>query len=161
MLALLVFIYLGLASSAGTVPLQALPGFYGFVASFEPLRQIVGAIRAILYFNAAGDAGLDRGLVLTAIGLVLWVAVGTAVTRWYDRKGLDRIQPELIEHLQASVRYYQDRAATAGADPSGAPAQADRGGADSATRSPTPSLIDFSRDLPGQPARAPPPAAVT
>jgi hypothetical protein len=40
MLALLVFIYLGLASSGGTVPLQALPGFYRFVASFEPLRQI-------------------------------------------------------------------------------------------------------------------------
>ena len=41
------------------------------MASFGPLRPIVGAIRAILYlyFNAAGESGLDRGLVLTAIGL--------------------------------------------------------------------------------------------
>jgi hypothetical protein len=64
----IVFVYLAPASSGGTVPLQALPGFYRFVANFEPLRQIVGAVRAILYFNGAGDAGLDRGLLLTSIG---------------------------------------------------------------------------------------------
>lgn len=79
------------------------------MASFEPLRQIVGAIRAILYFNAAGDAGLTRGLVLTTIGLVVWVAAVTAVTWWYDRRRLDRIRPELLEYVQASARAFQDR----------------------------------------------------
>src|SRR6202041_1379968 len=93
LVALLVFVYLALASSGGTVPLQALGGFYRFVANFEPLRQILGGVRAILYFNASGDAGLNRGLILTAIGLVFWVLVGAGVTIWYDRKGLDRLPP--------------------------------------------------------------------
>ena len=88
LLALLAFVYLGLASSGGTIPVQALGGFFQFVANFEPLRQIVTAVRAILYFNATGGAGLDRALALTAIGLVLWVVAGVAVTLWYDKNGL-------------------------------------------------------------------------
>ena len=107
LLALLVFVYLALASSGGTVPLQALSGFYRFVANFEPLRQILDGIRAILYFNATGDAGLYRGLLLTAIGLAFWLVIGTAITRWYDRKGFHRIQPELLEYVQRSAAGYQ------------------------------------------------------
>jgi YhgE/Pip-like protein len=110
LLALIVFVYLALASSGGTVPLQALSGFYRFVANFEPLRQILDGIRAILYFNAAADAGLARGLTLTAIGLVFWVAVGAAVTKWYDHRGLHRMQPELLEYVQRSAQAYQPRA---------------------------------------------------
>jgi hypothetical protein len=109
LLALLVFVYLALASSGGTVPLQALGGFYRFVANFEPLRQILGGVRAILYFNAAGDAGLERGLVLAAIGLVFWVVLGAAVTVWYDHKGLYRLQPEAMDYVHSAVRAYQDR----------------------------------------------------
>jgi YhgE/Pip-like protein len=106
LLALLVFVYLALASSGGTVPLQALAGFYRFVANFEPLRQILDGVRAILYFNAAGAAGLDRALVLTGIGLIFWLLVGTAVTKWYDHRGLARIQPELLEYVHRSARAY-------------------------------------------------------
>ncbi|HTV11604.1 MAG TPA: DUF3533 domain-containing protein [Acidimicrobiales bacterium] len=109
LLGLLGFVYLALASSGGTIPLQALAGFYRFVANFEPLRQILGAVRAIIYFNAAGDAGLDRGLVLTSIGLVLWVVVGFAVTAWYDRKGMYRVEPGLGEAVTTSVRAYRDQ----------------------------------------------------
>ena len=108
LLGLLGFVYLALASSGGTIPLQALGGFYRFVANFEPLRQILGAVRAIIYFNAAGDAGLDRGLLLTSIGLVFWVVVGLVVTAWYDRKGLYRIEPGLSEFVTSSVRAYKD-----------------------------------------------------
>jgi YhgE/Pip-like protein len=109
LLALIVFVYLALASSGGTVPLQALSGFYRFVANFEPLRQILDGVRAILYFNAAADAGLARGLTLTAIGLGFWVVVGAAVTKWYDHKGLHRLQPELLEYVQRSAEAYQPR----------------------------------------------------
>jgi YhgE/Pip-like protein len=120
LIALLVFVYLALASSGGTVPLQALAGFYRFVANFEPLRQIVGGVRAILYFNGMGVAGLDRGLLLTAIGLVFWLVVGAAVTTWYDRKGFHRIHPDTLEYAYESVRKYHERdlpgAAAAGHD---------------------------------------------
>ncbi len=108
-MALLVFVYLALASSGGTVPLQALSGFYRFVANFEPLRQILDGVRAILYFNAAGDAGLDRALVLTTIGLVFWIIVGVGITTWYDRRGLPRIQPELLEYVQQSAATYREQ----------------------------------------------------
>jgi hypothetical protein len=103
------------------VPLQALSGFFRFVANFEPLRQIVGAARAILYFNGAGDAGLNRGLVLTAIGLVFWAIAGIVITNWYDRKGLYRLHPDTLEYVQASVRAYQSRGA-GGIDEDGSPA---------------------------------------
>lgn len=104
LLALLAFVYLGLASSGGTIPVQALGGFFRFVANFEPLRQIVAAVRAILYFNAAGDAGLDRALALTAIGLVVWVIAGRVITLWYDERGFDRMpttMPALVPRSSA------------------------------------------------------------
>jgi YhgE/Pip-like protein len=125
LLGLLIFVYLALASSGGTVPIQALPAFFRFVAIFEPLRQILSAVRAILYFDAMGDAGLDRGLILTAIGLVFWVVVGVAATRWYDRKGYQRLRPEILEYAHSSVAAYHEQRNAADPGPSQAPAQAD------------------------------------
>jgi uncharacterized phage infection (PIP) family protein YhgE len=123
LIALLIFVYLALASSGGTVPLQALGGFYRFVANFEPLRQILGGVRSILYFNAAADAGLGRGLILTAIGLVFWVSVGVIVTTWYDRRGLYRLQPEVMAYAHTSVRAYKQQQQSSGTEsgPDGAP----------------------------------------
>jgi YhgE/Pip-like protein len=109
LIALLVFIYLSLASSGGTVPLQALSGFFRFLATFEPLRQILGGVRAILYFDAQGTAGLTRAWVATALGLVFWLVLGTAVTTWYDRRGLYRIQPELLGYIDRVARAYMEQ----------------------------------------------------
>jgi YhgE/Pip-like protein len=110
LLAMLLFVYLALASSGGTIPVQALPSFFRFAASFEPLRQVLGGVRAILYFNAQGDAGLTRGLVLTTAGLIFWLIAGAAVTRWYDRRGMDRLQPDVLEFVQRSASAYAARA---------------------------------------------------
>lgn len=106
LVAMLLFVYLALASSGGTIPLQALPGSLRFVANFEPLRQVLDGVRSILYFGAAGDAGLTRGVVLTTAGLVFWLVVGFAVTRWYDRRGLDRIEPDVLEFVRHSASSY-------------------------------------------------------
>jgi len=106
LIAMLLFIYLALASSGGTIPVQALPAFFRFVADFEPLRQVLAGVRAILYFNAQADAGLTHGIVLTAIGLVFWIIVGAAVTIWYDRLGLHRLRPETVKYAQQSARAY-------------------------------------------------------
>ncbi|HTX00912.1 MAG TPA: DUF3533 domain-containing protein [Acidimicrobiales bacterium] len=123
-IAMLVFVYLALASSGGTIPLQALWGFFRFVASFEPLRQILGGVRSILYFNGAGDAGLDRGLVLTAIGFAFWGVAGVVVTKWYDHRGLYRLRPETLEYVQVTARAYAERG-TAGAAGAAGAADAD------------------------------------
>lgn len=93
LLAMLFFVYVGLASSGGTIPLEALPGVLQWLAEFEPLRQILAGTRAILYFDARADAGLTRALVAAAVGLVFWLVVGTVVVRWHDRKGFNRIDP--------------------------------------------------------------------
>jgi YhgE/Pip-like protein len=116
LVAILVFVYLALASSGGTVPIEALSGFYRFIANFEPLRQILGGVRAILYLNAQGAAGLTRAWVATALGLVFWVAVGAAITIWYDRRGLDRMSPDLLEYVNRAASDYvrEDRRSPAG-----------------------------------------------
>ncbi len=115
LVALLVFVYLGLASAGGTVPVEALPGVLKLVSSVDPLRQILDGVRAILYFDARGDAGLERGLIATGVGLVFWLAFGAFFVTRYDRKGLHRIDPALVAYVNRAADAYA-------ADPSaGAP----------------------------------------
>jgi YhgE/Pip-like protein len=121
LVAIMVFVYLALASSGGTVPIQALSGFFRFLASFEPMRQIVGGTRAVLYFNASGEAGLTRAFVLTALGLAFWLALGALVTTWYDRKGFYRMPPGLMDYVDRAVHGYKEQTAQGtptSADPS-------------------------------------------
>jgi YhgE/Pip-like protein len=106
LVAMLVFIYLALASSGGTTPLQALPPTLRFAANFEPLRQILDGVRAILYFDASGPAGLTRGFIMSVVGLAFWLVIGIAVTVWYDRRKLYRMHPELLAYINESVRGY-------------------------------------------------------
>lgn len=100
LIAMLLFVYLGLASAGGTFPLQALPGVLRLVNQVEPLRQILSGTRSILYFGAKGNAGLTGGVVAAASGLIFWLVIGTAVVRWYDRRGLHRIAPATLAYIQ-------------------------------------------------------------
>ncbi|MER5472433.1 DUF3533 domain-containing protein [Streptomyces sp. NPDC002935] len=94
LVSMFVFIVLGLPSSGATVPLQAVPGFYRFLSVFEPMRQLSDGVRAILFFDARADAGLDRAWLMIAIGSLLALLFGFAMTRYYDRKGLTRLTPQ-------------------------------------------------------------------
>ncbi len=107
LIALLLFVYLGLASAGGTVPIQALPSPLKLVSQIEPLRQILAGTRSILYFNAGGSAGLTRGLITATAGLIFWLALGTVIVKWYDRKGFHRIHPDLLAHVHKTVSAYQ------------------------------------------------------
>jgi YhgE/Pip-like protein len=106
---LLVFVYAGLASAGGTVPLAALPTALRWLAEVEPLRQVLDGTRAILFFNAQADAGLTRSVAAAASGLGFWLIVGTIIVRWYDAKGLNRIDPELLTYINASADKYRAR----------------------------------------------------
>ncbi|WP_432196131.1 DUF3533 domain-containing protein [Streptomyces sp. bgisy027] len=90
----LVFIGMAVPTAGATTPIEALPGFYRFLAEFEPLRQITAGVRSILYYDAQGDAGLTRGWVMMAAGLLAAALFGFGVLGWYDRKGLHRIPAE-------------------------------------------------------------------
>ncbi|MFI5868052.1 YhgE/Pip domain-containing protein [Streptomyces sp. NPDC051546] len=93
LVSMFVFIVMALPSSGATVPLEALPGFYRWLAVFEPMRQLSGGVRAILYFDARADAGLTRAWLMIALGAVLALLFGFAATTYYDRKGLRRRPP--------------------------------------------------------------------
>lgn len=107
LIGLLLFVYAGLASAGGTVPVEALPGPLRMLSYLEPLRQILRGTRSIMYLGARGDAGLTRGTVAAALGLLFWLIVGTAVVKWYDRKGLYRLHPDLLEHASHVVKGYK------------------------------------------------------
>jgi hypothetical protein len=112
LIGLLVFVYAGLASAGGTVPVEALPGFLHTLSYVEPLRQVLAGTRSILYFDAQGVAGLTRGTVAAAAGLLFWLVLGAVVVRWYDRKRLYRLQPDLLAHVSRSVQEYKAKQAT-------------------------------------------------
>jgi YhgE/Pip-like protein len=107
LIGLLLFVYGGLASAGGTVPIEALPAGLHLLSYVEPLRQVLAGTRSIMYFGAQGVAGLTRGTVAASAGLVLWLVLGAVVVRWYDRKGLYRIQPEVLAHVSDAVQEYK------------------------------------------------------
>jgi hypothetical protein len=109
LVAMILFIYLGLASSGGTVPLQAVPGFYRVIGYVEPFREILDGVRAIVYFGARANAGLSQSWIVVACELAFWLVVGTAITTSYDRRGLYRMQPELMEYVKRSAEAYAQR----------------------------------------------------
>jgi YhgE/Pip-like protein len=107
LVALIIFVYAGLASAGGTVPLEALPTPLRWLAEAEPLRQVVDGTRAILYLDAQADAGLTRSVTAASAGLVFWLIVGAVVVRWYDARGLHRIDPELLSYIHTSADAYK------------------------------------------------------
>jgi YhgE/Pip-like protein len=96
LLAMILLVYLSLASSGGTVPIQALPGIFQTIGHLEPLRNTLAGTRAILYFDARGDAGLTHSFVVLALEFVFWAIFGLGFTSWYDHRKLDRLSPDLI-----------------------------------------------------------------
>ncbi|MGA5214820.1 YhgE/Pip domain-containing protein [Streptomyces cinereoruber] len=94
LVSMFVFIALALPSSGATVPLEATPGFYRFLGIFEPMHQLSEGVRAILYFDARADAGLARGWIMIAVGVVAALLFGFAMTHYYDRRGLRRLTPQ-------------------------------------------------------------------
>lgn len=87
---LFVFVILSLPSAGGSMPLEETPTLYRWLGSFEPMHQIYLGTRAILFFDAKGDAGLSRGVIYSFAALLVGLLVGLAVTRTYDVRGFVR-----------------------------------------------------------------------
>ncbi|MBM7369408.1 YhgE/Pip domain-containing protein [Gordonia hydrophobica] len=86
-----VFVFLGLPSAGATIPLEATPQFFAWLSSFEPLHQVYVGIRAIVFFDARGAAGLTHAVIMTIIGLLIGAAVGLGTAYYYERRGLPRL----------------------------------------------------------------------
>ena len=91
LVSIFVFVIIGLPSAGATVPLQAAPQFFGWLANFEPMHQVFLGTRALLYFDGQADAGLSRALIMTTIGLLTGLLLGAVITYLYDRRGSHRI----------------------------------------------------------------------
>ena len=88
---MLVFVILGLPSAGATVPLEATPAFFRWLAKFEPMHQVFLGARALLYLDGGPGSGLSHALTMTAIGMAVGLLLGAVVTRSYDRRGYHRI----------------------------------------------------------------------
>jgi len=87
---LVFFVVFGLPSSGGTLPLEASPRFFEWIAAVEPMHVIYLGVRAVLYFDADLSAGLGRSIIQCMIGLLVGVLLGLLGTKYYDRKGWHR-----------------------------------------------------------------------
>lgn len=87
---LIFFVVFGLPSSGGTLPLEASPRFFEWVAAVEPMHVIYLGVRSVLYFDADLSAGLARSVIQCFVGLLLGAALGFLGTKFYDRKGWHR-----------------------------------------------------------------------
>ncbi|MFD4291627.1 YhgE/Pip domain-containing protein [Rhodococcus sp. NPDC058505] len=87
---LIIFVVLGLPSAGGTIPIEATPPFFGWLASFEPMHQVFLGVRALLYFGEGGARELTHAVTMTAIGLAVGLVIGAVTAALYDRKGFHR-----------------------------------------------------------------------
>lgn len=84
---LIFFVILGLPSSGGTVPLEASPKIFSWIAAVEPMHLVYYGVRSILYFDVDFSSGLGRSVVMTVAGLVFGLLLGVIGTKYYDGKG--------------------------------------------------------------------------
>lgn len=101
LVSMFVFVILGLPSAGATVPLEATPSFFGWLAKFEPMHQVFLGTRALLYLDGRPDAGMSQALTLTTVGLVIGLLLGGVIARIYDRRGYHRI-PAVPESTPAA-----------------------------------------------------------
>jgi hypothetical protein len=102
LVSMFVFVILGLPSAGATVPLQAAPQFFGFLANFDPMHQVFLGTRALLYLNGEADAGLSHSLTMLTVWLVLGLLLGGILTYIYDRRGSQRTAPALAAATPSS-----------------------------------------------------------
>ena len=70
-------IILGLVSSGGLAPLEALPGFYQSYAAWLLLRYVIDGLRALLFYEGRSVAGLGDAVRVLGAYLAGSVVLGT------------------------------------------------------------------------------------
>ncbi|RAK30444.1 uncharacterized protein DUF3533 [Actinoplanes lutulentus] len=85
------FVALSLASGP-TVPVEALPGWLRSLTTVTAMHPVLDGVRAILFFDARGAAGLGHAWIRLGIGAVAGAALGLLAAWLYDRN------PRLTRH---------------------------------------------------------------
>lgn len=101
-LSMIYLVFLGLPSAGAVVPVEALPGFFSWIANLSPLHYTWLGIRDVLFFGAERGAGLGTSVLgLTAIlmvALVLTLSLAPVWDRISGRRGIDRGTEHGLEH---------------------------------------------------------------
>jgi uncharacterized phage infection (PIP) family protein YhgE len=116
LVSMLIFVILGLPSAGATVPLEATPPFFRWLAEFEPMHQVFLGTRSLVYLKGQADTGLAQALIMTSVGLIIGLLLGGIITHLYDRKGFHRI-PGAVEMAIAREHQAQYRARQSKAEP--------------------------------------------
>lgn len=97
------FVALAMTSSGGTVPIEATPPFFHWLATVEPMHGIVLGVKSILYFDATGASGLTEAWTRVLIGMGIGLILGIIVAVLYDRtRFLRHPVPELSETVMGT-----------------------------------------------------------
>lgn len=86
LLAILTQTFLGAPSARGIFPKEMLPAFYQWTGSVLPLRYITDGVRAIVFYDANGAAGLTRGVTGLVIITIISLVVSGGFAWWQDRR---------------------------------------------------------------------------
>lgn len=87
------FVALAMTSSAGTIPIEATPGFFHLLAKFEPMQPIVAGLRSTLYLHSTPLSGLHTAWIHIVVGGLVAVVAGVTITGLYDRNPSFTRQP--------------------------------------------------------------------
>lgn len=98
-LSLLLNVILGLVSSGGLAPIQALPGAYQAYAEWLPLRHAADGLRSLVFFDGRMAAGLESALwtlgAYVAVAMLFGYAVALARGMYAHRsKTVVKSRPE-------------------------------------------------------------------
>lgn len=84
-LSMIYLIFLGLPSAGAVVPVEALPGFFAWLARIEPLHYTWLGVRDVLFFSAEGSSGLGTGAWGLLVIMVCFLAAAAALSPLWDR----------------------------------------------------------------------------
>lgn len=77
---------LGVPSAMGVFPAQLMPPFYRAMGDVLPVRYLSDAVRALIYFDGNGDAGLTRGVVVLALYAAASLVLGALASWWISSR---------------------------------------------------------------------------
>ncbi|MGC4189754.1 MAG: DUF3533 domain-containing protein [Thermomicrobiales bacterium] len=93
LLAILAQTFVGAPSARGIFPKEMLPEFYQLAGTVLPLRYITDGVRAIVFYDANGAAGLTRGVIGLAIIATASLILGGAIAWWQNRRAMAHTEP--------------------------------------------------------------------
>jgi YhgE/Pip-like protein len=104
LVSLVLFVYLALSASGATLPPQSLPQPFAAISGVDPLHRIFTAVRSIVYFDGQATDGWPMSILVLVAEIAFWVLLAAIVVTRYDRRGLDRMRPELLERVLRASR---------------------------------------------------------